>query len=97
MQDVTDEVLNSISTMYSENPPEFIYYVTLYNIFSEFLDDISEDVLPNDAVGFKQTKIWNMLYNFQKDAVLAIINKLEKYNGCILAETSLFWCFARKS
>ena len=57
LQDVTDEVLNSISTMYSENPPEFIYYVTLYNIFSEFLDDISEDVLPNDAVGFKQTKI----------------------------------------
>ena len=87
LQDVTDEVLNSISTMYSENPPEFIYYVTLYNIFSEFLDDISEDVLPNDAVGFKQTKIWNMLYNFQKDAVLAIINKLEKYNGCILADS----------
>lgn len=87
LQDVTDEVLNSISTMYSENPPEFIYYITLYNIFSEFLDDISEDVLPNDAVGFKQTKIWKMLYNFQKDAVLAIINKLEKYNGCILADS----------
>ena len=87
LQDVTDEVLNSISTMYSENPPEFIYYITLYNIFNEFLDDISEDVLPNDAVGYKQTKIWNMLYDFQKDAVLAIINKLEKYNGCILADS----------
>jgi len=87
LQDVTEEVLNSISTMYSENSPEFIYYVTLYNIFNEFLDDISEDVLPNDAVGFKQTKIWNMLYDFQKDAALAIINKLEKYNGCILADS----------
>ena len=59
----------------------------LYNVFSEFLDDLSEDVLPNEATGFKQSKIWSMLYDFQKDAVLAIINKLEKYNGCILADS----------
>ncbi len=59
----------------------------LYNIFNEFLEDISEDILPNEATGFKESKIWNMLYNFQKDAALAIINKLEKYNGCILADS----------
>ena len=35
----------------------------------------------------KDSKIWSMLYNFQKDAALAIINKLEKYNGCILADS----------
>ncbi len=67
--------------------PEFIYFMTLYHVFSEFLDDISEDVLPNEATGFKQSKIWSMLYDFQRDAVLAIINKLEKYNGCILADS----------
>lgn len=87
LQDVTDLVLNSISTAYRENSPDFIYFFTLYNIFNEFLDDISEDVLPNEATGFKQSKIWNLLYNFQKDAALAIINKLEKYNGCILADS----------
>ena len=87
MQDVTDEVIENISTAYNENSPDFIYFVTLYNIFSEFLEDISEDVLPNEATGFKDSKIWNMLYNFQKDAALAIINKLEKYNGCILADS----------
>ncbi len=87
LQDVTDEVLASISSVYRENSAEFIYFVTLYNIFSEFLEDISEDVLPNEATGFKESKVWNMLYNFQKDAVLAIINKLEKYNGCILADS----------
>ena len=87
LQDVTDLVLDSISTAYRENSPDFIYFFTLYNIFNEFLDDISEDVLPNEATGFKQSKIWNLLYNFQKDAVLAIINKLEKYNGCILADS----------
>ncbi len=87
LQSVTDVVLDNISNVYSENSPEFIYFMTLYNVFSEFLDDISEDVLPNEATGFKQSKIWDMLYDFQRDAVLAIINKLEKYNGCILADS----------
>lgn len=87
MQDVTDVVIENISTAYAENSPEFIYFMTLYHVFSEFLDDISEDVLPNEATGFKQSKIWSMLYDFQRDAVLAIINKLEKYNGCILADS----------
>lgn len=87
MQEVTDEVIENISTAYNENSPDFIYFVTLYNIFNEFLEDISEDVLPNEATGFKDSKIWSMLYNFQRDAALAIINKLEKYNGCILADS----------
>jgi SNF2 family DNA or RNA helicase len=87
LQVVTDEVIDNITAAYNENSPEFIYFVTLYNIFNEFLEDISEDVLPNEATGFKESKIWGMLYNFQKDAALAIINKLEKYNGCILADS----------
>lgn len=87
LQDVTDVVLENITTAYNENAPELIYFITLYNVFSEFLEDVSEDVLPNEATGFKNSKIWNMLYDFQKDAALAIINKLEKYNGCILADS----------
>ena len=87
LQEVTDEVIESITAAYNENSPDFIYFVTLYNIFNEFLEDVSEDVLPNEATGFKDSKIWGMLYNFQKDAALAIINKLEKYNGCILADS----------
>ena len=87
LQDVTDVVIDHISTAYNENSPEFIYYMTLYHVFIEFLEDISEDVLPNEATGFKQSKIWNMLYDFQRDAALALINKLEKFNGCILADS----------
>ena len=87
LQEVTDEVIENITAAYNENSPDFIYFVTLYNIFNEFLEDVSEDNLPNEATGFKESKIWSMLYNFQKDAVLAIISKLEKYNGCILADS----------
>lgn len=87
LSDVTEDVIDMISSVYQENSPELIYFMTLYTIFNEFLEDISEDVLPNEATGFKNSQIWNKLYNFQKDAVLGIINKLEQYNGCILADS----------
>lgn len=85
--DVTKDILESLNIAYQENSPEFLYYVMLYNIFNEFLEDIHEEYQPNDLTGFKNTKIWNMLFPFQKDAVTSIISKLEKYNGCILADS----------
>ena len=87
LQDVTDKVVENITTAYRENSPEFIYFFTLYNIFSEFLEDISEDNLPDDRTGFKDSKVWSMLYDFRCNAAIGIINKLEKYNGCILADS----------
>ncbi|MEZ7577846.1 helicase-related protein [Veillonella sp. 27098_8_77] len=87
LQDVTDIVIDNMTSVYNENSPESIYFLILYHVFSEFLNDISTDELPNEATGFKKSKIWNMLYDFQRDAVLAIINKLERYNGCILADS----------
>lgn len=85
--DVTDKVIENIENVYKENSPEFIYFVTLYNIFHEFLSDINTDELPNESTGFKNSEIWNKLFPFQRDAVLSIISKLEKYNGCILADS----------
>lgn len=85
-QDVTENVIENIETVYKENAPAFIYFITC-TIYSMNFEDISEDVLPNEATGFKSSVIWNKLYSFQRDAALAIINKLEKYNGCILADS----------
>ena len=87
LADVTDAVLENITAAYKENSPEFIYFIALYNIFSEFLEDIDDASLPNEAVGFKQSKVWNMLYNFQRDAVVGCITKLNRYGGCILADS----------
>lgn len=87
LTDVTEAVIDSIQTMYQENAPELIYYMALFRIFNEFLDDISEDVLPNERTGFRESLIWGKLYDFQRDAALAIINKLETYQGCILADS----------
>ena len=86
-RDVTEEVLENLTLAHKEHSPKFLYYVMLYHIFSEFLEDINQDQLPNEHVQYKQTKIWNMLYDFQKDAVKSLIAKLERYNGCILADS----------
>ncbi|MFN8027110.1 MAG: helicase-related protein [Acidimicrobiia bacterium] len=87
LEDVTEAVYNHVASVYAENSPARIYFLILYNLFAEFLDDISADVLPNDLTGYQETAIWQSLYNFQRDAATGIINKLETYNGCILADS----------
>lgn len=87
VDEVTDTVLENITAAYQENAPEFIYYIALYNLFSEFLSDLDEDYIPDDRTGFKESKIWSLLYDFQKDAVIGAISKLEKHNGVILADS----------
>lgn len=85
--DVTERIVHYMSTVYQENPPEQIYFQLLYNLFNEFLEDINEDVLPNDKTGYRDSLIWQKLFNYQRDAATGIINKLETYNGCILADS----------
>lgn len=87
LEEVTQKVQAYFESAFKENSPEFIYFITLYNIFNDFLDDLSLDNLPNDQIGFKESVVWGKLFNFQKDAVIGAINKLEKYKGCILADS----------
>ena len=87
LEDVTQRLCDHISTVYKENSPESIYFFMLYNIFNEFLEDLNEDVLPNELTGYKDSQIWSKMFNFQRDATTGIINKLEKFNGCILADS----------
>jgi len=87
VQDVKDKVLQQMRILYKENTPEFIYFVTLYNIFYDYLDELTEDSIVKSRTGFKETQIWNKLYKFQKDATIGTIDKIEKYNGCIIADS----------
>ncbi len=87
LEDVTDAICLHIESAYTENSAERIYFLVLYNLFSEFLEEIDEDVLPNDRTGYLNSVIWNKLFNYQRDAATGLINKLETYNGCILADS----------
>ena len=79
--------LSTSSSVYQENPAERVYFMILFNLFSDFLSEIDEDVLPKDRTGYLESLVWQKLFNFQRDAAVGVINKLETYNGCILADS----------
>lgn len=85
--DVTAAICDHIESVYQENSPKRIYFHILYNLFEDFLDEVDQDALPNDLTGYKDTLVWNKLFNYQRDAATGIINKLELHNGCILADS----------
>ncbi len=87
VEDVKDQVLEYIESMYKDNTPEFIYFFTLYKVFEKSIDELSEEDIVESKIGFKETEVWKRLYNFQRDGVIGAIKKLEKYNGCIIADS----------
>ena len=86
VQDVKAEVLKYLELLYKENEPELVYFKTLYAIFNDYLEEQKANKL-FDETAFKDTVVWNMLYEFQKDGVKGAINKLLKHNGCIIADS----------
>lgn len=85
--DVKKELLETIDLVYKENSPEFMYYITLYNVFKEYLSELTEETIIKSKTGFEDTLVWNKLYKFQKDGVMGAIDKIEKYNGAIIADS----------
>ena len=87
LKDVKKDILNKIKYLYKDNSPEFLYFLTLYNIFKDFLEENDNKEVIKSRTGFKDTEVWNRLYNFQKDGVVGAINKIETYGGCIIADS----------
>ena len=87
VHDVKETLLSYIVNLYKENSPELVYYLTLYQIFGEKLSSLDDMARIKERTGINKTKIWNMLFNFQHDAVVGAIKKLELYNGCIIADS----------
>ncbi len=87
VRDVKNEVLKYLEQLYANNPPEFVYYKTLYHLFEKYIGEQDETKFFTSKTGFFDSGIWNKLYSFQKDGVRGAINKLEKHNGCIIADS----------
>ena len=84
--DFKDEVLRSLAFVYKEHSPEFLYYFTLNELYGSKMDEGFQR-FENDNVDFKKSVVWNMLFDFQKEAVRYAIQKINKYNGCIIADS----------
>lgn len=84
---IKKELIEKLDYIAADQPANFIYFLTLFNLFKDFLEDIDEENIIRSKTGFKDTIVWNKLYKFQKDGVLGAIDKLEKHNGCIIADS----------
>lgn len=85
VEDVTTKVIDQLKTLYCENPPELVYFLTLYHLFRDYMEDQEDPI--KAGLKFEQSAVWNKLYDFQCDAVVGAIRKLEKYKGCIIADS----------
>lgn len=89
VEDVKGDVLTYLEQLYQENSPEFIYYKTLYHIFERFLSEQETGGFIDEKTHIYDTKVWRMLFDFQKDGVKGAINKILRHNGCIIADSPL--------
>lgn len=86
-EDVKQLLLDKLELLYKDQPPQFIYFLTLFSLFRDYLEDLNEEKIIRSKTGFKDTLVWNKLYKFQKDGVLGAIEKLERFGGCIIADS----------
>jgi SNF2 family DNA or RNA helicase len=87
VQDALAPFMHQLSQLTQDYTPNFIYFKMLFHLFHDFVDNMNSETMLQSQVNFKQTSIWSMLYKFQKDGVIGAIDKLEKFNGCILADS----------
>lgn len=84
---IKESIHKALELIYSEKTPQQIYFITLYNLFKDFLEELDEEKIIKTQTGIKNTTVWQKLYKFQKDGVLGAIDKIERYNGCIIADS----------
>ena len=82
-----ESLMKRLQAMASDKDPDALYHQILYHVFETLRGELNEDRIIKTKTGIKDHAIWKRLYKFQKDGVLGAIDKLEKYNGCIIADS----------
>ena len=67
--------------------PVIIYPLMLYHVFRDRGDDLDEERIVKSATGIRNTVVWKKLFKFQRDGVVGAIDKLERFGGCIIADS----------
>lgn len=82
-KDISDSYLNKLREIFKDRAPREIYEYALYRMFEH--DKTGESIKKDKEIA--NSKIYKSLYNFQRDAMIGAIEKIEKYKGCILADS----------
>ena len=83
VESVEDKMLETLNRLGRDEAPEFVYFLTLYRLFKDKLEAAKSE----EDLRLGESEIWNTLYQFQKDAVSGIIDRLLQHRVCILADS----------
>ena len=85
--DAKDALLAQLSELTTRREPSLIYALTLFHLFKDRGDELDEEKIVKSATGIRNTVVWKKLFKFQRDGVIGAIDKLERYGGCIIADS----------
>lgn len=81
------QLLEQLLAMGDHHPASLIYYQVLFQLFKARGDELDEERIVKSATGIKNTTVWKKLFKFQRDGVVGTIEKLERFGGCIIADS----------
>ena len=84
---VQDGFLDAGRALFQNRAPESVYLRILTSLFKDFVEETGEETTGRGKTGFYDSVVWSKLYRFQRDGVLGAIEKLERHNGCIIADS----------
>lgn len=77
----------AINAAAADHPPAAVYMQALHELFAEMEEGTDEARIVDPATGIRETQVWSKLYRFQKDGVIGAIDKLQRFGGCIIADS----------
>ncbi|MGW5442400.1 helicase-related protein [Streptomyces asiaticus] len=82
-----EEFFDAARSLFEDRAPESVYLRILTSLFKDFVEEAGEETAERGRTGFYDSVVWKKLYKFQRDGVLGAIEKLERHNGCIIADS----------
>jgi SNF2 family DNA or RNA helicase len=81
------DFLAQLSSITEHKSPSLAYYLVLYHLFKDMGEQFDEERIVKSATGIRNTIVWKKLFKFQRDGVVGAIDKLERFGGCIIADS----------
>ncbi|WP_431777841.1 SNF2-related protein [Ottowia caeni] len=85
--DAKSVLLAKLDELSSPRDPMGIYAAVLYHLFHADSQEMDEDRIVKAATGIHNTVVWKKLFKFQRDGVVGAIDKLDRFGGCIIADS----------
>ncbi len=82
-----NRLIDQLCRLFTPKAPSLIYYSILFQIFSQLGQELDEERIVKSATGIRSTVVWQKLFKFQRDGVIGAIDKLDRFGGCIIADS----------